>query len=225
MITVGLLPQQELVSLIEWTFNGVEMGYHVNQLCPRDKFWADHPDAPWNAYWNPDREYWVTEFPALSDVDASDVDAPWNASEPDRNPENYGDLYWVPPTVIPLIKNPQPPYNKITQICEPTIAGSWYEDRVERDWIVTDKPIPTLNRAPVFHVQPEDFYLKCGLEDESEFNKLLSLCQLNVQLNRLTIDTPIKIRDAVSDTQVVTVQRFLEIMADYGFFCYSLRNY
>jgi hypothetical protein len=40
---------------------------------------------------------------------------------------------WMPPTLIPLVKLPKPD-DTDTQVYEPTLV--WFDDRVERDWIV-----------------------------------------------------------------------------------------
>jgi len=50
MKTYGNPETKELISLIETAVEGhVGIGYHVEQLCPPAKYWASHPRAPWNA--------------------------------------------------------------------------------------------------------------------------------------------------------------------------------
>jgi hypothetical protein len=75
-----------------------------------------------------------------------------------------------------------------------------------------------------FEVQPENFKLAASKEDESEFGKLITLLTLGLQQNRFLQTTEITIWDHVKTPRFITVQRFLEIMVDYGLHCYSYRN-
>lgn len=75
-----------------------------------------------------------------------------------------------------------------------------------------------------FLVSPEDIRLAIGKEDEAEFSKLIMLLNLSLQQNKVSLNTPINIWDYLKQPHVVTVGRFLEIMADYGMFCYSKRT-
>jgi hypothetical protein len=74
-----------------------------------------------------------------------------------------------------------------------------------------------------FDVQPENFKLAVSKEDEAEFGKLIVLINLNLQQNKITTSTQITIWDHVKQARSVAVYRFLEIMADYGMYCYSHR--
>jgi hypothetical protein len=73
-------------------------------------------------------------------------------------------------------------------------------------------------------VQPENYKLAANREDEAEFNKLITLLSLALQQNRMLPTTEITIWDRVKQPRTITVQRFLEIMVDYGLHCYSYRN-
>ena len=75
-----------------------------------------------------------------------------------------------------------------------------------------------------FLVQPEDFRLATSKEDEAEFGKLIVLINLSLQQNKITPSTPITVWDYVKQPHSVTVDRFLEIMADYGMYCYMQRS-
>ena len=75
-----------------------------------------------------------------------------------------------------------------------------------------------------FDVQPENYKLAANREDEAEFNKLITLLSLALQQNRMLPTTEITIWDHVKQPRTITVQRFLEIMVDYGLHCYSYRN-
>jgi hypothetical protein len=75
-----------------------------------------------------------------------------------------------------------------------------------------------------FNVQPENYKLAANREDEAEFNKLITLLSLALQQNRMLPTTEITIWDRVKQPRTITVQRFLEIMVDYGLHCYSSRN-
>lgn len=75
-----------------------------------------------------------------------------------------------------------------------------------------------------FLVQPEDFRLSTNKEDEAEFAKLIILINLSLQQNKIAPNTPIIIWDHLKQAYSVTAQRFLEIMTDYGMYCYMQRN-
>jgi len=75
-----------------------------------------------------------------------------------------------------------------------------------------------------FDVQPENYKLAANREDEAEFNKLITLLSLALQQNRILPSTEITIWDYIKQPHTITVQRFLEIMVDYGLYCYSNRN-
>jgi hypothetical protein len=57
-------------------------------------------------------------------------------------PHDAGDG-WEPPTIIPLVKLPEPEYNSDTEFIEPDIV--WFEDRVERQWRVLFLPQSVIN--------------------------------------------------------------------------------
>lgn len=75
-----------------------------------------------------------------------------------------------------------------------------------------------------FDVQPENYKLAANKNDETEFNKLITLLTLGLQQNRFLPTTEIVIWDYIKTPHTITVQRFLEIMVDYGLHCYSYRN-
>lgn len=79
--------------------------------------------------------------------------------------------------------------------------------------------------AAGYHVQPEDFYLSDEKSDETEFNKLITLCKLAIEQKQMSISNPISIRDINATTHIITIQRFFEIMVGYGMHCYANRNY
>ena len=75
-----------------------------------------------------------------------------------------------------------------------------------------------------FDVQPENIKLAANKEDEAEFGKLIVLINLSLQQNKIAPSTPITIWDHVKQPHVVSVARFLDIMADYGMYCYMQRS-
>lgn len=75
-----------------------------------------------------------------------------------------------------------------------------------------------------FDVQPENYKLAANKNDELEFGKLITLLTLGLQQNRFLPTTEIMIWDHVKMSHTITVQRFLEIMVDYGLYCYSKRS-
>lgn len=80
------------------------------------------------------------------------------------------------------------------------------------------------NQIQPFDVQPENIKLAANKEDEAEFGKLIVLINLSLQQNKIAPSTPITIWDHIKQPHSVTVSRFLEIMADYGMYCYMQRN-
>jgi hypothetical protein len=75
-----------------------------------------------------------------------------------------------------------------------------------------------------FDLQPENYKLSANREDEAEFGKLITLLTLALQQQRMLPSTEITIWDYIKQPRAITVQRFLEIMVDYGLYCYSHRN-
>jgi hypothetical protein len=75
-----------------------------------------------------------------------------------------------------------------------------------------------------FDVQPENIKLATNREDEAEFSKFVTLLNLNLQQNKLSLSNQITIWDYIKQPHHVTVERFLEIMADYGMHCYMQRK-
>jgi hypothetical protein len=75
-----------------------------------------------------------------------------------------------------------------------------------------------------FDVQPENYKLAAGKTDEEEFIKLVTLSTLALSQNRFLLTTELTIWDHTKFPRTITVERFLEIMVDYGMYCYSLRN-
>ena len=75
-----------------------------------------------------------------------------------------------------------------------------------------------------FTAQPEGYTLAVQTADETEFNKLITLIQLSISQSKMTTSTSLKIKDASGNIHTITAGRFLEMMVDYGMFCYQLRN-
>ena len=100
-----------------------------------------------------------------------------------------------------------------------------YVEWEEQELLTWVKPTPTITPPPTFLVTPENFRLACSLEDETEFSKLLSLCQLGLSKNILNTSSILNIKDASGQTHSVTVERFLDIIIAYGMFCYQIRNF
>jgi hypothetical protein len=73
-------------------------------------------------------------------------------------------------------------------------------------------------------VQPENYKLSANREDEAEFSKLITLLSLALQQNKMLPSAEITIWDHIKQPRTITVQRFLEIMVDYGLFCYQNRS-
>jgi hypothetical protein len=138
---------------------------------------------------------------------------------------------WIPPTIIPLVKLPQPQLDPLTEYCEPKLV--WFNDRVERDWeIKTIPPTPPeqiadesarraaklaivekqrLLNAP-YVVQPEGFSLATSVEDQNAFTRLLTL--LNTAGTPDSFETVIS--DVYNNLHTLTFGRFKEIMIAYG---------
>ena len=77
--------------------------------------------------------------------------------------------------------------------------------------------------ATSFLVFPENYKLPTAEKDETEFTKIITLLQLSLQQNKILPSTEITIWDESKNPHNITVERFLEIMIDYGMFCYSQR--
>jgi hypothetical protein len=75
-----------------------------------------------------------------------------------------------------------------------------------------------------FDVQPENYKLSTNRYDEAEFGKLITLITLALNQNRMLLTTDITIWDYIKQPHTISVQRFLEIMVDYGLHCYNIRN-
>lgn len=82
---------------------------------------------------------------------------------------------------------------------------------------------PKATTTPFF-VSPEGYSLATSREDETEFNKLATLTQLMISQGKLPSSTTIKIKDHNGQSQPITVSRFLDVVSDYGMFCFLLRN-
>ena len=78
--------------------------------------------------------------------------------------------------------------------------------------------------VPTFDVQPENYKLAAGKNDEAEFIKLVTLMTLSLSQNKILPDAQITIWDHIKLPHNITVERFLEIMVDYGMFCYMQRQ-
>lgn len=75
-----------------------------------------------------------------------------------------------------------------------------------------------------FDVRPENYKLAAGKTDEEEFMKLVTLSTLALSQNRFEPSTELTIWDHIKTPRTISVQRFLEVMVDYGMYCYALRN-
>ena len=78
--------------------------------------------------------------------------------------------------------------------------------------------------VPTFDVQPENYKLAAGKTDEEEFMKLVTLSTLALSQNRFEPTTELTIWDHIKNPRTISVARFLEVMVDYGMFCYMQRN-
>jgi hypothetical protein len=78
--------------------------------------------------------------------------------------------------------------------------------------------------VPTFDVQPENYKLAAGKNDEAEFIKLVTLMTLSLSQSKILPDAQITIWDHTKLPHNITVERFLEIMVDYGMFCYMQRQ-
>jgi hypothetical protein len=160
----------------------------------------------------------------------ADDDAPWNQEGADPNAD-WSDSIWTPPTIVPLVKLPQPTLDVTKEYCEPKLV--WFDDRVERDWeIKTIPPIPPEQIAEEaarkaaklaliekqkrlfapFTVQPENFSLATTVEDQNAFTRLLTL--LNTANVPDSFETTIS--DVSNNLHLLTFGRFKEIMLSYG---------
>jgi hypothetical protein len=160
----------------------------------------------------------------------TDDDAPWNQEGADPD-SDWSEYVWQPPTIVPLVKLPQPSLDPLTEYCEPKLV--WFEDRVERDWEI--KQIPQIPPEQIakeearkaaklaliekqkrltapYLVQPEGFSLATTVEDQNAFTRLLTLLT--------TANAPdgfeTTISDASNNLHSLTFGRFKEIMLSYG---------
>jgi hypothetical protein len=78
--------------------------------------------------------------------------------------------------------------------------------------------------AQPFDVQPENYKLAVSKEDETEFSKLITLLNLALQQNKILLSSEITIWDHVKQGHSISVERFLEVMVDYGLYCYQHRS-
>lgn len=217
---VGLLETSTLVSL-EHDDDGAPL---VLTLCPPQRFWKEHVDAPWNAFWSKKKSDWVELYPGWEEVPISEPTAPWNQPEPDRDPSAYPGKLWVPPTVLPLVKLDKPEVGA-SEIAEPLVV--WLPDRVERRWTVrlkTSEESLATSVASGFLVQPENFYLSVLDHDQTQFTKMLGLVREGLDLGLISNNTPQTIADKNGEVHTVTTLRFRQIMVSYGMFCKSLWN-
>jgi hypothetical protein len=158
------------------------------------------------------------------------ADAPWNQENADAETD-WSESIWIPPTIIPLVKLPQPTLDITKEYCEPKLV--WFSDRVERDWeIKTIPPIPPeqiaeeearkaaklaliakqkILYAP-YIVQPENFSLATTVEDQNAFTRLLTL--LNTASAPDDFETTIS--DVSNNLHTLTFGRFKQIMLAYG---------
>jgi hypothetical protein len=75
-----------------------------------------------------------------------------------------------------------------------------------------------------FDVQPENIKLAANKTDEAEFTKLVVMLNLSLQQNTIALTDQITIWDYIKQPHIVTVERFLQIMAGYGMYCYMQRS-
>jgi hypothetical protein len=75
-----------------------------------------------------------------------------------------------------------------------------------------------------FDVQPENIKLAANKTDEAEFTKLVVMLNLSLQQNTIAPTDQITIWDYIKQPHIVTVERFLQIMAGYGMYCYMQRS-
>ena len=101
-------------------------------------------------------------------------------------------------------------------------VDGWIWAQSEADAIAYFETV-SLN-VPLFDVQPENYKLAAGKTDEEEFMKLVTLSTLALSQNKFTPTTELTIWDHTKNFHTLTVERFLEIMVDYGLFCYSQRQ-
>ncbi len=83
-----------------------------------------------------DESYSPTQLCPRDKYWQEDPRAPWNQQDHNLNSADYPELLWLTPVVVPLIKLSKPFFNEATHKCEPLLV--WFEDRVERDWTVTE---------------------------------------------------------------------------------------
>lgn len=138
---------------------------------------------------------------------------------------------WIPPTIVPLIKLPQPQLDVTKEYCEPKLV--WFNDRVERDWEIKNIPetppeqiadesarkaarlaiVEKQNLLVVpYSVDPEGFSLATSVEDQNAFTRLLTL--LNTAGAPDSFETTIS--DVYNNLHTLTFGRFKEIMIAYG---------
>lgn len=77
------------------------------------------------------------------------------------------------------------------------------------------------NQIEPFDVQPENIKLATTKEDQSEFGKLVTLITLSLQQKKISDYTPITIWDYIKQPHSLTASRFLDVITDYGLYCYS----
>ncbi len=75
-----------------------------------------------------------------------------------------------------------------------------------------------------FEVLPEGYFLATEREDENEFNKLATLAQLMISQGKLLPTTEVKIKDSNGQPHMISVSRFLDVISDYGMFCFLSRG-
>jgi hypothetical protein len=137
---------------------------------------------------------------------------------------------WTPPTIVPLVKLPQPE-DTLTHYSEPKLV--WFEDRVERDWEILPIPQASLEQQASeaarkairtaeiakrallyadYTVQPEGFRLATQESDQNAFTRLITLANTA----GLPDEAPISIADSSGGLHSVTVGRLKEIVVAYG---------
>jgi hypothetical protein len=160
----------------------------------------------------------------------NNADAPWNQENADSEAD-WSESIWIPPTIVPLVKLPQPTLDVTKEYCEPKLV--WFSDRVERDWeIKTIPPIPPeqieeeairkaaklafIEKQKILYapyiVQPENFSLATSVEDQNAFTRLLTL--LNIANASDNFETTIS--DVSNNLHTLTFGRFKQIMLAYG---------
>jgi hypothetical protein len=72
---------------------------------------------------------------------------------------------------------------------------------------------------------PYGYYLATSPYDENEFTKLITLIQISIPKGILTNNSLVTIKDKDGISRNIKVDDFLDLMVEYGFYCYQIRNF